>query len=353
MTAADGRVVGTQQIVANGPASILFNLVVLGDGYTSHQLGQFAGDAQAFCETLFATAPFDGLQDAINLFRVDVSSTDSGADDPTACGGTGAVARTYFDASFCNSNTRRLLRVHDATVLDVLADQVPQWTAALVIVNSTVYGGAGGTVGTFSLAPGANEIALHELGHTAFALADEYEYFLGCGVDTDRNVHPAAEPAQPNVTVNTNRQTLKWRSLVAASTPLPTTRNADCSGCDPQPEPSPIGRVGLFEGAHYFHCGAYRPQFDCRMRSLGRPFCAVCLSRITDVLSAHIPARVPFVRELRGPAAATSIRAAHLVPRFVGSSGSNAWVASQSPAPGKLLARGSTVTCRMRTGPIP
>ena len=66
MTAADGRVVGTQQIVANGPASILFNLVVLGDGYTSHQLGQFAGDAQAFCETLFATAPFDGLQSAMN-----------------------------------------------------------------------------------------------------------------------------------------------------------------------------------------------------------------------------------------------------------------------------------------------
>jgi hypothetical protein len=353
MSTADGSVLGTTKIVDAGPPSLLWDLVLLGDGYRSSQLAQFASDTQAFVNVLFATPPFDALGAAINVFRVDVTSTDSGADDPTACGGTGAVPATYFDASFCNSGTRRLLLVNTATVLNTLAAQVPQWTAALVVVNSTVYGGAGGTVGTFSLAAGANEIGLHELGHTAFGLADEYEYFLGCGIDTDRNVHPAAEPAEPNVTINTDRQTLKWRNLVAASTPIPTTRNADCTQCDAQPEPGPTGRVGLYEGAHYFHCGAFRPQFDCRMRALGRPFCAACQQRIRSVLTPHIPATVPDVRELRAQQAGNLIRAAHLVPRFVGQTSSTGWVYSQRPRAGTVVARDSTVTCQMRTGPIP
>ncbi len=33
------------------------------------------------------------------------------------------------------------------------------------MVNSTAYGGSGGSVGTYSLASGATETALHEMGH--------------------------------------------------------------------------------------------------------------------------------------------------------------------------------------------
>jgi hypothetical protein len=45
----------------------------------------------------------------------------------------------------------------------------------MVMVNTTEYGGSGGDVATFSLAAGAQEIGLHEMGHTAFGFADEYE----------------------------------------------------------------------------------------------------------------------------------------------------------------------------------
>jgi hypothetical protein len=119
------------------------------------------------------------------------------------------------------------------------------------------------------------------MGHTAFWLADEYEYWAGCGIDTDRNRHPANEPAEPNVTINSNRATIKWRGLITASTPMPTTRNADCARCDPQASPVAAGVVGAFEGAHYYHCvqyhcGAFRPAFTCRMRALNNPFCGVC-----------------------------------------------------------------------------
>jgi hypothetical protein len=293
MSTSDGSIIGTTKIVDHGSAARRFNIVILGDGYQMAQLTEFANDATSFVNTLFATPPYDSLRSGINVYRIDVSSTDSGADDPSACGGAGGAVRTYFDASFCNSGMRRLLVVNDATVMAVAGAHVPQWTMLLVIVNSTVYGGSGGQVATFSLASGANEIALHEMGHSAFGLADEYEFYFGCGLDADRNNHPYSEPASFNVTVNTDRGTLKWRDLVAMSTAVPTTSNATCAACDPQATPVPSGTVGLFEGADYYHCGAFRAQFACRMRALGNPFCAVCERRIRDMLSPYLPFKVP------------------------------------------------------------
>jgi hypothetical protein len=289
MGTGDGSVLGTTKIVDHGSDADRWNLVLVSEGYRSTQMGQFQTNAQNFVNTLFATAPFNTLQSAINVHRVDVTSTDSGANDPTACGGSGANPATYFDGSFCNSGIRRLLLVNNTTVFNVVNAEVPAWDMILVIVNSTVYGGAGGAVGTFSLASGANEIGMHEMGHTAFGLADEYEYWAGCGVDTNRNNHPAAEPAEPNVTINLNRSTIKWGDLILASTPLPTTNNANCTVCDPQSNPLPADTVGAYEGAHYYHCDCYRPQFNCRMRMLGVPFCAVCRRVIVNELTPHMP----------------------------------------------------------------
>jgi hypothetical protein len=291
MTTADGAIQGTTKIVDNGPPSLRFNLVFMGDGYQAAQMTQYANDVQGVVDTLFATPPFDELRRAINIYRVDVTSTDSGADNPTACGGTGATARTYFDATFCGDGVnQRLLVVNNTTALNSAGAQVPQWNAVLIVVNSTVYGGSGGAVGTFSLAAGAKQIALHEMGHTAFGLADEYEYFRGCtSGETDRNNHPASEPAEVNVTTNTDPATLKWRHLVTApAAPWLTTSNANCAQCDPQASPVAAGTVGLFEGAHYFHCGAFRPKFNCKMRALNNPFCAVCRERIRRILAPFL-----------------------------------------------------------------
>ena len=84
------------------------------------------------------------------------------------------------------------------------------------------------------------------------------------------------------MTRETVRQSLKWRDFVDSGTAIPTTQNADCASCDPQGNPVSADTVGLFEGAHYFHCGAFRPQFDCLMRNLDQPFCAVCQQRIRE-----------------------------------------------------------------------
>src|SRR5215510_15777432 len=126
MGTSDGTILGTTKIVDNGPNSARFNLVIMGDGYQSGQMTQFATNAQSFVNALFAAPPFDSLRTAINVHRIDVTSTDSGADDPTTCGGPGTTARTYFDAAFCNSGIRRLLIVNSGTAITVADARVPQ-----------------------------------------------------------------------------------------------------------------------------------------------------------------------------------------------------------------------------------
>jgi hypothetical protein len=290
MGTSDGSVIGITKVVDHGDPALRWNLVILGDGYQAAQLTQFHTDVQNFADVMYQTPPYDELWCGINIYRIDVMSTDSGADDPAACGGTGAAARTYFDASFCNNNIRRLLEINTTTVHNVVNAQLPQANMIMVIVNSAVYGGSGGSVATFSLAPNAQEIGLHEMGHTAFGFADEYEYYAGCGVDPPgtHDNYTGPEPGQPNITKDSGRTTIKWHDLVLAATPMPTTSNANCTQCDPQPNPQQPSTVGAYEGAGYYHCGLYRPQFTCRMRALGNPYCAVCQRVIRETIGPHM-----------------------------------------------------------------
>jgi hypothetical protein len=120
LTTADGTVIGAVQIVNHGPATKRWNLVLLSEGYRKSELSKFASDAQDFVDALFSTPPFDNLKIrcSINVFRIDVGSNDSGADDPATsdCAGSGAKVDTYFDATFCGNNKlRRLLVVNTPT----------------------------------------------------------------------------------------------------------------------------------------------------------------------------------------------------------------------------------------------
>jgi hypothetical protein len=89
------------KLVDNGDPARRWNLVILGDGYRAGELAQFHTDASTFVDKMKATVPYGDLWRGINVYRIDVVSTDSGARDPKVCGGTGATPRTYFDASFC------------------------------------------------------------------------------------------------------------------------------------------------------------------------------------------------------------------------------------------------------------
>ena len=286
MGATDGVVVGRTKLVDHGPDASRWVMVILSDGYKTAELPKFATDANAFVSKLFGTQPYTDMWCALNIYRVDVSSTDSGADDPAVCGdgsvGSGATAATFFDSTYCTNATRRLLAGDQALALTTAQAQVPEVDATVVIVNSAQYGGAGGSVAFFSTHPDAAEIGVHEVGHSAFNLLDEYGDIT--------NTWTGGEPPEPNVTGITDRATTKWAALIAAATPLPTQTNPDCTTENNAASPVPAGTVGLFEGGGRAHCGLYRAEHQCRMRTLGQPFCAVCRAALRRQLAPHLPA---------------------------------------------------------------
>ncbi|MCW3094692.1 MAG: von Willebrand factor, type [Chthonomonadaceae bacterium] len=302
MGSTDGFVFSSVKVVDHGDDALRFNIVILGDGYQAAELNKFHNDVDDFVNTLRATAPYNDVWCALNIYRVDIVSTDSGADDPGACGdgsaGSGAARNTFLDATFCgDGNIRRLLTCNNTLAIATAHSVVAHPSMTMVIVNTSEYGGSGGDVATFSTAPDAAQIGIHEMGHTAFGFADEYEYFSGCDSgETGHDTHPAADPFKPNVTTNTNPATIKWASLLThAADGLPTTHNADCSKCDSQGNPKAANYVGAYEGAHYFHCGCFRPSFDCKMRKLANGFCAVCQQVIRDTMQPHLPDATPLL----------------------------------------------------------
>lgn len=291
MSEDDGHVVGATQIVDHGPDTERWNLVVVGDGYQKAELDDYRDDVEDLVEAIRQTPPLDDLFRAINVHRVDVVSTDSGADDPDECsGGSGTTADTYFDATYCSTGpggerVERLLTIDSGLALDVATEHVPNRHQVLCIVNSAKYGGSGGAIATCSTHAQASEIAIHELGHSAFGLADEYG---GEGTGT-----PDDEPAQPNVTRDIDRATNKWRHLVETPTPMPSQCDPDCddSDCDPPDTAPPVDAVGTYEGAIYSDCNTYRPLPSCYMRDYG-PFCPVCAEVIWETLASFLPERI-------------------------------------------------------------
>jgi IgA peptidase M64/VWA domain-containing protein len=290
VSGSDGAFVSTTKILDHGPDSDRYNLVLVAEGYQASEMTTFHQDCQDLLDHVFSTAPFDELEIrcAFNVYRLDVSSTESGADDPTDCGGTGDAPATYFDATFCGDGAiQRLLVVDDGAVIDLVDDEVPAHDRIVVIVNSSTYGGSGGGVAVTSTGGDWMNVALHEMGHAVFGLADEYPYYAGCGTgEAGHDTYTGGEFAEVNVSATSDRAAIKWAALVDAGTAMPTTSNADCTDCDTQASPVPAGTVGAFEGAKYFHCGAFRPEFTCMMLDLSA-FCAVCRQRIRDVLAPY------------------------------------------------------------------
>ena len=300
MGTGDGAILGATKILDNGPDDSRLNIVLIAEGFRDTEQADFDNLCQDFINELQAEPGYPAIGGAINVHRLNVRSTDSGADDPAECPvepGDGTVAATFFDATFCTNGVHRCLTPDWNAVLDALNDNIPQWHAGAVVVNTPKRGGcARSSLHLFATGLGANpgeswiDVALHELGHAAFGLADEYQTWLGCDSgETDRDNYVGPEPIQPNITTVSTLATLKWRDLVTPEVPIPTMGNPDCSQCDERPNVLDSDRkIGLFEGAGYFHCGMYRPAYTCRMRKSSEPFCDVCVGAIAKRLGEFI-----------------------------------------------------------------
>lgn len=251
-------VLGKSQTVTtlyeNGPKSERINIVVVAEGYTASELPAFVPKARELVDHLLSEDPFLSYKSLFNAYAIAVESAESGADIPSQ----DIEVDTAFDATFGSANIERLLTVRTSKVYNLLNQTIPEYDIPLVIVNSSKYGGSGGNISVVSTNSNAKEIAAHEIGHSFGRLADEYETAGG------------SPRERANATASTNREDIVWNHWIDTSTPLPTPETNNWANT-----------IGLFEGAVYRSEGWYRPHFNSKMRSLGKPWGPVNQEQLT------------------------------------------------------------------------
>jgi hypothetical protein len=246
-------------IAEHGPSSNRVNTFFLGDGYTSGDIsaGTYTNHVQGYVNYMFANAvnsdPFYRYRNFFNLYKVNVVSNQSGADEPQ----TGVVRDTALDATYrYDGTTDRLLYVNDSKANAILnaaiAGSGKTVRMKFITVNDTIYGGGGGSYAVYAGGnSSAREIALHENGHSFSGLADEYGGFT--------TTYTGGDPSEINVT--TNSTGAKWSQWKGYNDPTGSV-------------------VGAYNGGRYYDSGIYRPTADSKMRTLGVPFNAVSREKI-------------------------------------------------------------------------
>ncbi|WP_282073510.1 M64 family metallopeptidase [Polaribacter atrinae] len=235
-------------ITQSGSNESRINIVILSDGYQSTELNQFITDATNFSNALFAETPYKEYKNYFNVHAIKVPSNESGANHPgtatdevTSNNQPSITVDNYFESTFDAFDIHRLLVSNNTKVLSVLANNFPTYDIVLVLVNSPYYGGSGGQIAVASLHTSANQIAIHELGHSFVNLIDEYypgDSYTREGI---------------NMTQETNPANVKWKNWI----------NQNGVGI------YPYGTTG--NAASW-----YKPHLECKMQYLNKSFCPVC-----------------------------------------------------------------------------
>ncbi len=283
--AGEGGFISTEKIVDMGQSSECWNIVLLSEGYRGDELATFHEHAGSFVNRLRRFTPFDELWNFINIHLINVASIDSGMADPNDPDDN---PRTFFDARFYNFTINDRLIVADQNLAQRVVNQhIPEFDLVMMIINTPLFGGSGGRVSVFSSHPLSSKIGLHEMGHTAFGLADEYEFPRSNGRIGE--IYDGPPRSEPNIATSIERAKRKWGHLIDDLEDMPIFRNPSCSEFSPSPPFQMHGKVGAFEGAFHHHCGIFRPESDCVMRSLSQDsFCRVCSDRIRRIISKNI-----------------------------------------------------------------
>jgi hypothetical protein len=273
-------VTGVRHITGSGDFSRRTGVALLAEGFTAAQSDRFDQACDELVRAFLATPPLDRLADAVAFTAIQVASREGGI-------AMGRERDTAFRAFLGFRGVAHLLHLEWKRASSTANEHAPHWDAVVVIANTTSYGGTanGGGVCALTLCPGWERLAIHELGHVVFELADEYDYPYTPDAPGSQRPTGPLEPA-PNVTQDLAG--LKWRALLSGNESLPTTENPHrCERSDDRPRPDGLAaeHVGAFEGAQLHPCGVWRPQHTCLMREIGEPFCRVCSDAIEARLS--------------------------------------------------------------------
>ena len=95
-------------ILANGPVSNRVNIVVLSEGYTTNQLGQFLANATNLVANFLGTTPYREYSNYFNAYAIAVASLERGSDHPTT---GGPYRNTYFNSAYEFSDYSNIITI--------------------------------------------------------------------------------------------------------------------------------------------------------------------------------------------------------------------------------------------------
>ena len=264
------------QIRSAGPPGVKRNIAVLGDGFAAGDQTTYNNKVQELLiDGVFGHDYFYEDAQAWNIYRVNLISAQSGVSQRKYNNGTilsTTLKNTALGIIYSGSWAHCWLEYgtnSSTLVQNALNKWVPDYNFVLIILNEPGWGGCGGGGRAHVTLAGDFSVTAHEFGHGIGGLADEY---------CVSGAYAGGEPGAVDLTINTNRATLKWRNFVAPTTPIPTGLGA-CAGYTAGPKPATWDDntdVGLFEGGGTRNTNIYRPVINCRMRSNSPPYCPMC-----------------------------------------------------------------------------
>jgi hypothetical protein len=303
-------------VMENGSPATKVDLLIMGDGYSRKEAAKFKADAKQLNDALFASEPFKSRKNDFNVWAILPASDVSGISRPSS----GIHKDTPLNTRFDIFGSERYMLTLDNKAFRQIASNAP-YEFVEIVSNVETYGG-GGIYGLYGTTSSDNDwseyVFIHEFGHHFAGLADEYY----SSPVAQANVTNLDEPYEPNVTANTDRNTLKWKQSVKSLTPIPTPwgkANFDQYSNKYQKRRKEIRAqnlpesvmndlfaansrfqkdlfsknqhkddIGLFEGANYAANGYYRSEQNCIMFTRTDYFCHVCSQAIEDIIDMYV-----------------------------------------------------------------
>ena len=260
-------------LMQNGDPATKVDLCFIAEGYTAQEMEKFRADALRFTEYLFTMAPYNRHKEDFNIWLVESISEESGTDIPHE----DVWKKTVANSNFYTFRSDRYLTAQNQKTICQIATAAP-YDALYVIVNNEKYGG-GGIYNFYGLSASnckwAEEVFVHEFGHSFAGLGDEY-YDSSTSYEEFYNIK--IEPWEPNLTTLVNFES-KWKDMLPSGTYVPTP---------PLSDPKDNVSIGVFEGGGYMAKGIYRPVMDCRMKTnQAQGFCPVCQRAIEKMIGYY------------------------------------------------------------------
>jgi len=278
------------KIIDNGPDAVRKVIVVMGDGYTATEQMVYSKQVEGMLvEGMFGNDFFAEQQNAFNVYRLNLISTDWGLSEDTY--DQNGTPDDPSDDTLINSVTRdsalkyiftgvwgRCWLEHtnsgstdltEEAKLAALADNDLSYADYIVVIlNHPGYGGCNRGPRDIVQTQGVVwQVLAHEAGHGIGDLEDEYgnvaEPWTG-GPETTRNCSTVLD-----------RGNVLWNRYIDGATAVPTVFGA---GMDSN------RTVGMFEGCGTKQTGIWRPVDNCRMRGNFPDFCPVCQNLMRNSL---------------------------------------------------------------------